>query len=696
MSHFITRDPALFSRQPFVLLLPAYIAGIILQKNAPDIPIHWWLLVSYGCCIAAILLYRNAAVNTLLLRWRLITLIGSCMLTGSLFASLQDIRCYRDWYGHYLDGATACIVDITGTAQPKEKTLYLPAAVTDVYRSGKWWHTRGTIKLYVYRKDSMPAYHAGQRFLVAVPPVSIRNSGNPGSFNYADYAARNGLFHQLFTGKDSLYILQDKPVLPGFTERIQQALRESIRLNVTDSTTRSLIEASVLNERATLDESLLQAYMTTGIIHIIAISGMHITLLAGLILFLLRIIPGKRMQGLRYFIAVTAVWIYITLTGFPPSAVRAAVMFSLLAIGILLNRNGNTINTWAATGLLMLCYNPYWLYDIGMQLSFLAVLSILLFYTTIRNWITTGNRILNWLWQAVAVSIAAQVLVFPLVIYYFHQFPLLGLLASVPAAIYSILLLYGSVVMFVLQLCGISCIWLGNILTGLTTSFHKIIVLLADLTPGSMQHLYIGGAEYWLMMAAIISFAIFFYRKKAVYLHTALFILLLVTGSFAWNDYSALHQDRMVIYNTTHASLADRFRGKKVNAVFPDSSAQAGKHSNYILWPARLAFRATEAAVQPETIFCIGKMKILFLNQDVQPATGTSFPVDFLVVSNACRFDPEAWHQVFQPRKIIIDGSLPRWKAIKWKAALAGTGIPVHWVQEDGAWIYPELTGSLQ
>ncbi|RYE51237.1 MAG: ComEC/Rec2 family competence protein, partial [Sphingobacteriales bacterium] len=163
---------------------------------------------------------------------------------------------------------------------------------------------------------------------------------------------------------------------------------------------------------------------------------MHIVLLAGIILWLLNIVPTTKGKVMKYGISIVVVWLYIALTGFPPSAVRAAVMFNLVALGMMLDRKADPVNNWAAAGVLILVYNPYWLYDVGIQLSFLAVLSILLFYSPVKAWLTPANRVLAWLWDVVAVSIAAQLLVFPLVIYYFHQFPLLGIAANVPAALY--------------------------------------------------------------------------------------------------------------------------------------------------------------------------------------------------------------------------------------------------------------------
>jgi competence protein ComEC len=431
----------------------------------------------------------------------------------------------------------------------------------------------------------------------------------------------------------------------------------------------------------------MAAYSNTGIIHIIAISGMHIVLLASFILWILKIIPSSKWKGIKYGIAVIIVWFYIALTGFPPSAVRAAVMFTLLAAGLTLDRISNPVNIWAAAGMLLLCYNPYWLYDVGIQLSFLAVLSILLFYNPIKAWMAPKNKISQWLWEVLAVSIAAQILVFPLVIYYFNQFPLLGLLANVPGALYSTLLMFGALLMFVLHAIGCPAAWLGTALTYLTKAFNWVIIFLSDCTPQLMRNLQIDQLEYWLFMGITIFLCVCCFYKKGVYLLSALCLAILFTTDLIARDIAALHQEKLVVYNTNKVSQADWFRGKKVTHLFPIDAKQV----KYCLRPAMMGYGINEEDSITKVVRKLVPLKqvnILFLERCHINPSG-KFPVDILVLSNNSMFEPEEWFEAFHPKQIILDGSIPRWKAIKWKKQLQDNGAHVHWVQEDGAWIYP-------
>lgn len=690
MSNYLQRRAGMIHQYPFIFLLSLFAAGIILQQALPQLPGLCWLLSLLVLLLSSILLHTPRSVLRNINLLRRISLAGAMIAAGATLCYYRDVSHAPDWYGHDLAQTEALALKIIHPPQDKQRTRLLPVQAISILRHNHWQPASGQLNLYVYRSHSLPAYHAGDILIIPNKLLAIKNSGNPFSFDYKSYAAHNGFFHQAFLGSPEIKIIPQQQA-PTMLERSRLRLLQCIKDNVKDSTTRSLVEATLLNERSLLDDELWQAYSITGIVHIIAISGMHVAILFAVILFLLRWFPYKRLDWAKYLIALPLVWAYIALTGFPPSAVRAAVTFTLLAIGICISKEGNAINTWSATAFLLLCYNPYWFWDVGVELSFLAVLSILLFYKPIRNWIVPRNKLLQIVWDTFAVSIAAQILVFPLVIYYFHQFPLLGLVASIPAALYSTLLMIGSLILFAWGLCFGSCMWLGDALTWLTHIFHGIIIWLAQLTPEWIRHLYLSIADYWLMMAAIIFFCLYCFKYNYRYLITGLSFCCLLLLSFIYQDIGALHEKRLVIYNVPRQGLADYFESKKVSyaGLFPADSLDAKTYS-YNLFPARLGYRALtqDKAFSARCIWKVGQSSVLYLKEDPAIEEGKIFPVDYLVVSNACRYKGEVWQKIFQPKMVIIDGSLSRWKAASWKEKLQKLGMSVHWVQEDGAWIF--------
>lgn len=683
-------------RYPSTLLLTALAGGIQLQAQTSRIAGEAWIAATGLAWIAGCLLFRIRALNSIVHRLRCWVVLLCFCCAGGLLAWLQDPRRPGNWYGHYAADQVAMTITISGTPVLREKTICLPATVQAVRHHNTWQPVQGNIRIYVYRKNCRRSFREGQRFLMQAALVPIENNGNPGSFDYRGYAARQGLFHQVFVSDSLMTVLPPGTQVGTWLENVRRSMTAVINDYITDNTTRALAAATVLNERSSLDDDLMKAYSVTGIVHIVAISGMHISLLAGMVLFALKPLSGSRARKLKYLLASIVVWVYIALSGCPPSAVRAGVMFSLLAAGIWLGREGNSINTWAAAGLLMLCYNTRWLYDPGVQLSFLAVLSILLFYPAIRRWWVPGNRWLRWLWEAVAVSIAAQVLVFPLVIWYFHQFPLLALPAAIPAALYSILLLYGATAMFLLHLCGAGCQWTGDLLTLATSWFHHIIRFLAGLTPPGLQQLYLRPAEYCLLMIIILLSAAYCYRKKAGFLLGAISLSVLLVCSFIQQDRNVMRRETIVVYNTSHTSAADIFKGKQTIAVYGTATGQKAKNVRYTETAARLYFRSAATVSQggQKGVYMISDKRILFWNEPAYLPENDSFPVDFLVAGNSSRLAPRIWKRVFRPRLVILDGSVPRGKAIKWSMAIKKSGMNVHCVATQGAWVYTAIVSE--
>ena len=176
-------------------------------------------------------------------------------------------------------------------------------------------------------------------------------------------------------------------LLPGKNENALKSFLFSIREKVvnllekylgnTDES--SIAKALLIGYKVDLDKDLVQAYSDAGVVHIIAISGLHIGIIYAILLWLFSMLPfTKKSRPLRLFFILTGLWLFALLTGASPSAVRAAIMFSFIIIGTAFNKTGSVYNSIAASAFLLLCFNPYFLWDVGFQLSYLAVLGIVI------------------------------------------------------------------------------------------------------------------------------------------------------------------------------------------------------------------------------------------------------------------------------------------------------------------------------
>ena len=221
----------------------------------------------------------------------------------------------------------------------------------------------------------------------------------------------------------------------------------------------AVVTAMTLGDRHLLGKELKEDYSITGASHVLALSGLHLTVVYGLLMLLLgrveRLLPGLRRKGISELTVLFAVWSYVVLVGMSSSVVRSAMMLTIYSFVSLLNRDRLSVNTLALTAVIMLFCNPLSLFDIGFQLSFVSVWSILLFYPLLYQ--TLSSRYLKhcaagrWLWGMTAVSVAAQLGTAPLIVFYFCRFSTVFIPGSLIAVPGTMMIIWSSVFMLILS-----------------------------------------------------------------------------------------------------------------------------------------------------------------------------------------------------------------------------------------------------
>lgn len=674
---------------PFLLPLMAWIVGILLYHQFGFLN-NQLQIISFclGINLLVIIVLQFFFSLSIYLKWISSILLFSCFLFSALIVCyFNDVHHQKTWFGNHIEKTNAWILVITEEPLKKKKILTLPSQVMARNENGTWQKTKGNMDVHIYLNDTMQHYKIGDRIVIPNQLIPILNSNNPFAFQQADYAQLQGKFFQTFLPESALGLVSNEKNTAIFLSKTKTKILNTIYKNVKDSTTASLMAAVIVNERAQLDKDLWQDYSRTGVAHIVAISGMHITLFFSVLAYLLYWIRSRNKAWLKYLIILPLVWGYIAITGFPPSAVRAGIMFSLISLALMVRREQTLINSLLVTAFFILSFRPFWLFDVGFQLSFLSVLSIFIFYKPISKWWQPQNRILNYLWQIIALSISVQILLTPIVVYYFHQISIGAVVANLPSAIYSSVFMVLSLVLIVLGSLGLDMQWLGQLLAWLTSGFHFFIQGFSALSPEYFHHLFLKKWEFWLCMLAIIFGAIFAFRKNKLSFvlasfFTILFFISLTVRTFQWNK-----QDRFIVYNVNKKSIMSHIEARQ-NGLFAPQGIDENDRK-YILNPAQIGFGiAQEQWINsPHPLLICQGHKILILNQNFSISDQAVFPVDVLVISEPVAFNPELWIQSFRPQKIILDGSIKRYKAQAWKAALEELQIPVHWVLEDGAWI---------
>ena len=681
MKRWPLREAYFWETAPFFRLLLPFAAGILCH-DASGFARQGSALLFIICFLFALLASvvfgrRNYPQVIFLLQVVIVFFFG---IAASYFA---DIRSDKAWFGNGIKENNAYLVRITDAPAEKENSWKVPVRLISVI-NGKVSTASGDAFIYLY-KDRFPMrLRKGDTILVPGKWQPIRNAGNPFEFDYAGYCRRNGIYYQQSCSPNDIRLYATRePGDASMASRAHDWCMAQLGKYITEPKTKGLIQAMLLGDEVNLDEDLRQSYSETGIIHIIAISGGNVTIFFLAISGALWWLRHKKNLWVKYAIALPLVWFYVVMAGAPPSAVRAAIMFSLLAFSVILQKGYNGPNQLLATAFLLLCAKPMWLFSVGFQLSFVAVLSLILFYKPVYKWLSPTNKIAKLLWGTVAASISAEILAAPLVVYYFHMFPLLFIVANALAYLFMGFVLFAGMAVILLswfpavaKLIGVCVVWT-------VTVFDKVVVWLQSLNPVSFHFLVLTGIELILVYLVIMGFSLFFMRKQKAGLFTGMAAACILLISLSHEEWVGLHQQKLIVYNTPKTNHIELITGRGYAVLSTDT---ATKKTAYAVKPAHIGWRAwrQNSGETNEITYVHGK-SFLILNKDVD--TGAHFPVDYLVINYSGQPGVEQLKAVFSPSLIIAGNNLNEKQRKKFLKDGADAGIRIYAVAESGAFV---------
>jgi len=265
----------------------------------------------------------------------------------------------------------------------------------------------------------------------------------------------------------------------------------------------AVLAAMTLGDKSSLAPELKDDYSVSGASHVLALSGLHLGIIYAVLIFMF---SGMRRQPVILLPVVCAVWTYVFIVGMPVSAVRAAVMLTVYSFVSMLNRDHMSLNALAVAAVIILITSPLDLYDVGFQMSFMAVMSILIFYSPLYR--LMPRKVLavypvKWLWQLVAVSVSAQIGVAPLIAFYFGRFSCYFLLTNIIAVPAATLILYGAFLMIPLSLVpGIQSL-LAGCLASIASLLNSGVSFVASLPGASIDNISINLLQLTMIYVVI-------------------------------------------------------------------------------------------------------------------------------------------------------------------------------------------------
>lgn len=491
-----------FADYPFLRYLPFLLTGIFIGRNIFFsntyllYAILAMLWIGYSCLIA---FSKNPKLLSL-------STLGYCsLLILGILISTQKQATFQPSTLDQFEEVDFYIAEVTQYDLPKPNSSENLLKIKSVHQNNEWKDASGKVIIY---HQSPVSFEPGMVILVNKIPELIAPPANPAEFDYRAFLMRKGIYFRQFVSSEFQIVSTSSGGAYPLT-RLRHSISEMLYSKIPDEESRQIAMALLLGEKKSLDPAIRDSYSQAGVLHILAVSGLHVGIIYMIFIFLMKPLKLSKKKAKVYLLLVIGfIWVYALLTGMTPSVVRASIMFTLLTLGQMRERRPSIYNVLAFSAMLTIMVNPDVIYEVGFQLSYLAVLGIVLIQPLLeRLWIPRWT-VVEYFWQLTTVSFAAQLVTFPLSVYYFHVFPtyfLLGNLLILPLAF--IIMNVGVPLLFLgwIPIVGDAIGWL---LSKLILLQNWVTFLIQTLPGGRIDRLtfdFVQMLVIWILLLVIVS-----------------------------------------------------------------------------------------------------------------------------------------------------------------------------------------------
>jgi len=515
---------------PFIRILGGLLCGILIEENLSPNKWVWLVFVCIGCIILLALQKQNDAK-----KWQYRFAPGvSMILILICLGGLVTILAKKKNEPPLLSGSTNYLVYEIKDGPTKTKTgSRYSARIYDIENQTKF----NNAHVYIYiNKDTLGIFEVGDMLLGSNELRIIKPSNDALAFDFYTYAKRKQIHYTLHCEKWELAkILHSRSFLATITFRLRIFFLETLRKNIADKKLCGLAEAMLTGYREDLDRAILKAYTDTGVVHIIAISGLHLGLIFWLAdLFLRKLVSKRLLPVAGLLIILPMLWIFALMTGASASIMRSVIMFSISLCGNAMGKKNSSMNALLFSAVLLLLTDPFIIYDIGFQLSYAAVASILVFERPLRHVVYLKNKIAVYCWSMVSITLAAQVLTTPFIIFHFHRFPVLFLFSNLIAVPLSSIILVLEIALCLAETIHVGVPVIGEIIVYLMTAMNGYVSLMHRIPFNLISGIYVK-LSILMLIIVLVWLLIQYLIKPAKTLLRVLVMLTLLTSGLRLN-----------------------------------------------------------------------------------------------------------------------------------------------------------------
>lgn len=694
-----------WNKYPFLRLLIPLAAGILLCEAVGPVDCDKTLLLS----ILVALLCAEMILSRLLKTYRYRWLFGvQTMLVfaflGYYRSCLQDVTAKKDYYGE-LDGTSGCyLARIYDPPTEKDKSVKVLLELVGYRNDSTETKVSGKVMAYFQKSEGSMGLKYGDLLSFSVPVEEIPPPLNPEEFDYRKYLERRGVTGRVYLKEGNWWptgVCEDNPIY-AFAYRFRFRLLEILKNNGISEDEFGIGAAILLGYDESLPAQVRQNFVAAGAMHILCVSGMHVGIVYLLASFFLGFLGRKKKAiVVKKSVLLVLIWFYALLTGLSPSVMRSTLMITFLIVGELIRRKGFALNSIAASAFMLLLIDPNNLFAIGFQLSYAAVVGIVLLQRPIYNLLYVKNRLLDKLWEITAVSLAAQIATMPFTIFYFKQFTPYFWLSNLFMTPMSFLVILAGMLLLLLSWVPMLGVVLGKVVWWMLHLMNGIVSGIRLLPLSLVKGLYMSDFQFGLSMLLLLLLWLFVNLKKKRMMMEMLVLSVVFSVSLAFSSQKSIEEDRLIVYSLRNHTAID-FISDGTHVLLCDEALLGDPSTiDYSLkgfWARqRLAMNPPCFTLKEDVAAgSLRKKAWLFSFQGVllalwEPTMSVGngshrVEVDYLMVREKQKPDLLRVKNSYEIGMLLIDGSVPDYLADEWIRQAEELGVPYHSLK-NGAFV---------
>jgi len=510
---------------------------------------------------------------------------------------------------------------------------------------------------------------------------------NPYQFDYKNYLKRQNIYCQLYaTNNELLEISKHKHTIYGFAARLREHIQSKLKEYKFSNAEYAIISALLLGQRQDISKEIYESYSQAGAIHILAVSGLHVGIVLMLLNYLLKPLEFiNRGRYLKMIVIVILLWCFAIVAGLSASVTRAVTMFTIIAIAMHLKRPTNIYNTLAISAFALLLFKPNFLFDVGFQLSYMAVLAIVSIQPLLYKLYHPKYKIDDFFWKIFTVTLAAQFGVIPLSLYYFHQFPGLFFLSNLVIIPFLGIILGLGIIIIILASFNSLPTFLTDFYSLIISTMNNFVQWISNQETFLLQNIPFNLTQVILSYMFIVLTLSTIIKKPFKSLRLLLFIIIIGQLYFIYDSQINRTQEFIIFHKSRYTLLGFKANDTlKVHHNLNDSILNLDKTITNYKVGSRIKTVHSDSI---QNVYQIDT-KMLLVVDSLGVYKSLSFKPNFILLRNSPKINLKRLIDSIQPELIICDGSNYTSYQNRWQVTCEAKKIPFHKTSEKGAFIF--------